>query len=179
MKRNYLLFLLIGLSTHSFCQDQSFKVGVFDIDIMVQTMPSYHSSVDSVLQVYAQDSLSQEYGYYQQEYARVDSSYRIDSALKKSQAILDIKDRQRQELAFTLINFQRIAESKMERKRVVLSQPLYDKVMTAYRKVMAEKKYMLIVKPNTYEVLSHVENVFIPVAAELKVNLPKQLANLR
>ncbi len=179
MKRNFFLLLLLSASMHAFSQNESFKVGVFDVDIMVQAMPSYHSSVDSVLQLYAKDSLSQEYDYYQQEYARVDSGYKVDSAAKKPQAILDIKDRQRQELAFTLINFQRIAEAKIERKRVVLSQPLYDKVMNAYRKVMAEKKYTLIVKPNTYEVLSHVENVFVPVAAVLKIKLPRELAELK
>ena len=139
MKQNFLLLLIACASMQALSQSEPFKVGVFDIDVMVQVMPSYQSSVESELQQYAKDSLSREYDYYQQEYARLDSSYKIDSESKKPKAILDLKDRQRQELAFTLMNFQRIAEAKMERKRVILAQPLYEKVMAAYRKVMAQK----------------------------------------
>ena len=39
---------------------QSLKVGVFDIDLMVQAMPGYRI-VDSLVQIYEADSLGAEY----------------------------------------------------------------------------------------------------------------------
>ena len=48
---------------------QTLKVGVFDLDLMVQAMPGYRS-VDSLVQIYERDSLGVEYEYYQNEYAR-------------------------------------------------------------------------------------------------------------
>src|SRR5258706_379950 len=72
---------------------QALKVGVFDIDLMVQAMPGYHK-VDSLVQVYEKDSLSVEYQYYQERYQQLDSIYKIDSAMvaagKKSKAMLDM-----------------------------------------------------------------------------------------
>lgn len=169
----------ICLSCQAFSQTSSFKVGVFDIDIMVQVMPAYRSSVDSMLQVYAKDSLAQEYDFYQQEYARADSIYKTDSVLNKPKSILDIKDRQRQELAFDIINFQQIAEQRIAIKRAWLARPLYDKVMAAYKRVMETQQYNLILKPDSYEMFSHVDNVFVRVARELNVGLPKELSDLR
>jgi hypothetical protein len=59
---------------------QSLKVGVFDIDLMVQAMPGYRA-VDSLVQIYEADSLAVELQYYQMEFQRLDSIYKTDSAL--------------------------------------------------------------------------------------------------
>jgi Skp family chaperone for outer membrane proteins len=179
MIRNIIAIVLMCLSSQAFAQSPSFKVGVFDIDIMVQVMPTYRSSVDSMLQVYANDSLAQEYHFYQQEYVRADSSYKVDSVLKKPKSILDIKDRQRQELAYDIVNFQQIADQRLAIKRAWLARPLYDKVMAAYKRVVDSQKYNLVLKPNSYEMFSPVENIFIRVAKELNVNLPKELSELK
>jgi len=179
MNQKIITIAFLCLSFQAFSQTSSFKVGVFDIDIMVQAMPAYRSSVDSMLQVYAQDSLSKEYDFYQQEYVRADSSYKMDSVLKKPKSILDIKDRQRQELAYDIINFQQIADQRIAIKRAWLARPLYDKVMAAYKRVMETQQYNLILKPNSYEIFSHVDNVFVRVAKELNVGLPKELSELR
>lgn len=179
MNRNTILIALICLSCQAFSQTSSFKVGVFDIDIMVQVMPEYRSSVDSMLQVYTQDSLVKEYDFYKQEYSRADSSYRMDSVLKKPKSILNIKDQQRQQLAYDIINFQQIADQRIAIKRAWLARPLYDKVMAAYKRVMEKQQYNLILKPNSYEMFSHIDNVFERVAKELNVRLPKELTELR
>ena len=49
------IFLLAGENTKA----QSLKIGVFDIDLMVQAMPGYHM-VDSLVQIYEADSLTVE-----------------------------------------------------------------------------------------------------------------------
>jgi hypothetical protein len=154
---------------------QQMKIGVFDMNIMVQVMPSYKSTVDSVLQIYIQDSLEQDYAFFQQEYVRLDSMYRIDSAAHKSKAVLDLKDKQRQQIGYQLMNYEKLAEYKIGQKRAVLARPIYEKVFTAYKKVMDTNKYTLILKPNTYEALSPVDNMFVAVARELNVKLPPEL----
>jgi hypothetical protein len=155
-----------------------YKIGVFDIDIMVQVLPEYSTSVDSVIETYTRDSIVQEYHFYEQEYLKADSSYRSDSALNKPKAILDFKTARRQDLAERMLDFNKVAEYKINQKRSLLARPLYEKVFAAYRKVQLTHNYDLILKPGSYELLSKVDNVFIDVAKELHVKLPKQLEEL-
>ena len=151
-----------------------FKIGVFDIDLMVQNMPGY-KIVDSLVQIYNRDSLGTEYEIYQSEYHRLDSTFKADSAAGKSAAILDYTTNQRKQIGMNLVYWQQIAQRKSDNKRGMLAQPLYAEVANAYRKVLDARKYTLILKPNTYEIGSQVENTFLFVAKELKVQLPPEL----
>lgn len=154
---------------------QSLKVAVFDIDIMVQAMPGYRA-VDSLVQIYERDSLAEEYSVYQSEYKRLDSTYKADSAANKSKALLDYTKNQLQQVAINLIYWQQIAQNKSDNKRAVLSQSMYEQVVNAYKKVLEKKKYLIILKPQTYEAGFPIDNLFISVAKELKLTeLPQQL----
>ena len=156
-----------------------FKVAVFDMDLMVQAMQGY-KSVDSLVRAYEVDSLGAEYEYYQLEYHRLDSTYKTDSILvvqgKKLKSLLDLVAADRQKMTINIVYWQQIAQNKSENKRRQLSQPLYAVVANAYQKVLAKKKYSLILKPNTYELGFPIENLFISVAKELKLSeLPQEL----
>ena len=158
---------------------QTFKAGVFDIDLMVQAMPGYQI-VDSLVQVYERDSLGVEYEYYQLEYQRLDSTYKADSALvaagTKSKALLDFTAQERRKIAMNLVYWQQIAQNKSNNKRAQLAQPLYTVVINAYKKVLDRKKYTLILKPQTYERGFPIDNIFIATAKELKLqSLPQEL----
>jgi Skp family chaperone for outer membrane proteins len=161
---------------------QPFKVGVFDIDVMVQAMPGYRI-VDSLVQAYETDSLSVEYQIYQLEYQRLDSTYKIDSALfaagKKTKALLDYTTEERRKMALNLVYWQQISQNKSNNKRNQLAQPLIQEVTGAYKKVLDKKKYNLILKPQTYEAGFRIDNIFVSVARELKLSgLPQQLLYL-
>lgn len=161
---------------------QTMKIGVFDIDVMVQAMPGYHI-VDSLLRIYETDSLGQELQYNQSEYHRLDSTYKADSALavtgKKSKFAWDQIAADRQKMAINLVYWQQIAQNKSNAKRNQLSQSLYNTVADAYKKVLARKKYTLILKPQTYEAGFAIDNIFIAVARELKLTqLPQDLLYL-
>lgn len=161
---------------------QSLKVGVFDIDLMVQAMPGYHA-VDSLVQRYEADSLAVEFQYYQNEFQRLDSTYKIDSALvasgKKSKALLDFTAQERRKMGLNLVYWQQIAQEKSNNKRSQYAQPLYEAVASAYKKVLARNKYALILKPQTYEAGFAIDNLFISVAKELKLpSLPQELVYL-
>jgi len=171
-----LLFLSVN------ARSQTLKVGVFDIDVMVQAMPAYHN-VDSLMQIYDRDSLGSLREYYESEYKRLDSTYKADSAQmatgKKSKAILDMVYADRQKAMINIIYWQQIAQNKSNEKRGVLSQGMYDQVVNAYKKVLARKKYTLVLKPQTYEGGFKIDNIFIAVARELKLTeLPQNLLYL-
>ena len=150
------------------------KIGVFDIDIMVQAMPGYRT-VDSMLQIYQQDSLRSEYEFAVKEYNRLDSTYKADSAAKKSASVLNYQKDQRSQIATTIVYWQQISQQKSEQKRQEMAAPMYEKVLGAYSKVLQGTNYLVILKPGSYEMGSKVENVFEKVAKELKINLPDQL----
>ena len=170
--------LLVSVNARS----QTLKIGVFDIDVMVQAMPGYHN-VDSLMQIFDRDSLGSLREYYESEYKRLDSTYKSDSAQvatgKKSKAILDMVYADRQKAMINIIYWQQIAQNKSNEKRGVLSQGMYDQVVNAYKKVLARKKYTLVLKPQTYEGGFKIDNIFIAVARELKLNeLPQNLLYL-
>jgi Skp family chaperone for outer membrane proteins len=173
-----VLFIVLAIAGSFFVTDtaqaQQLKIGVFDIDLMVQAMLNYRK-VDSLVQIYERDSLSQEYNVYRTEYHRLDSTYKADSAAKKSIAILDYNKNQRQQMGMNLIYWQQIAQNKSDQKRDMLARTLYEQVANAYKKVLEARKYTIVLKPNTYEVGTIVENVFQYVAKELKVSLPQEL----
>ena len=165
--------LCFGFKTTN-AQAPAFKVGVFDIDLMVQALPEYRG-VDSMTQVYERDSLGSMYQIYLSEYQRLDSTWKADSAAKKPQAVLDYTRNQEMQMAYQLQNFQQLAQNRSSQYRGQLAGPLYQKVASAYKKVLAVKKYNLILKPDSYEVGFPIENMFPLVAKELNVTLPPGL----
>ena len=88
-------------------------------------------------------------------------------------------NRRRRKVGLNLVYWQQIAQQKSNNKRSEYSQRLYQLVVNAYKKVLDKKKYTLILKPQTYEAGSTVDNVFLSVARELKLTeLPQQLLGL-
>ena len=174
----FTAFLLLSVNAKS----QTVKIGVFDIGVMVQAMPGYHI-VDSLMEIYDRDSLGALREYYETEYQRLDSTYKSDSAQvatgKKSKAILDMISGDRQKAMINIVYWQQIAQNRSNEKRNVLSQNLYNLVVNAYKKVLARKKYTLVLKPQTYEGGFKIDNIFIAVARELKLTeLPQNLLYL-
>lgn len=174
--------LAILLFVANDARSQTLKVGVFDIDIMVQAMPAYRV-VDSLMQFYDRDTLGALQMYNEAEYKRLDSIYKTDSADvatgKKPKAVYDIIVADRQKAMINILYWQQIAQNRSNEKRAILSQDLYKQVSDAYKKVLARKKYTLVLKPNTYEAGFAIDNIFIGVARELKLNeLPQELIYL-
>ena len=78
-------------------------------------------------------------------------------------------------MAFNLIYWNQIAQNKSDSYRGRLAQPLYQRVLAAYKKVLSTRKYNLILKTNTYEVGTQIDNLFPLVAKEMNVTLPPGL----
>jgi len=167
--------LLVGYSAKA----QSLKIGIFDIDAMVMAMPDY-TKVDSLVQIYDRDSLGAQYDIYVSEYKRLDSTARADSAAHKPQAVLDYTAKQLNQVRFNLQYWQQIAQQQESVKRNTLAQPLYEKVVASYKKILDAKKYTLILKPTAIEQpIIAADNLFISVAKDMGLTqLPQELLQL-
>lgn len=178
MKKVFIVMLafasVFSVANNVKAQSSSVKIGVFDVDIMVQQLPGYRA-VDSLLAIYEQDSLRSEYEYAVKEYNRLDSSYKADSAAKLATSVLNYQKDQRSQIATTIVYWQQISQQKAEQKRQQLAAPLYEQVLAAYSKVLQSNNYLVVLKPGAYEMGSKVENVFEKVAKEMKITLPEQL----
>ena len=174
-----LLVFITSISIGNKLIAQQVKVGVFDINLMVQALPAYRQ-VDSLVQLYEKDSLAPEYEIYQSEYVRLDSTYKNDSVMvaagKKSKKVLDYTAEQRQKMGLNIVYWQQFAQNKSNNKRSQLAGPLYEEVAIAYKKVLDKKKYTIVLKPQTYEFGFRIENIFVSVARELKLQaLPEEI----
>jgi outer membrane protein len=156
------------------------KVGFFDLETMVTAMPGYRS-VDSLLQIYERDSLSNEYAFYQSEFQRLDSTYKKDSAAGKPKNVLDLIQKDRSNVAVKLIYWQQYSQQSIENKRNILAGPMVQQVFAAYQKVLQRGNYTFVLNPQALEGVSlrmgltKAENLFVPVAKELKIDLPEEL----
>ena len=82
-------------------------------------------------------------------------------------------------MAINIVYWQQISQNKSNNKRSQLAQPLYQVVSGAYRKILEKKKYTLILKPQTYEAGFPIDNIFLSMARELKLQgLPQELLYL-
>ena len=167
-------FMLVFFASSVQAQNTAIKIGVFDLELMVQAMPGY-GTIDSLVRQYEQDTLMAEREIYESEYKRLDSTYKADSAAQKSPAMLNYTKQQLQQMAFNLVYWQQIAQNKSDNKRAVLSQPLYEKAANAYKKVLDTKKYTLVLKPNTYELGTTIDNLFPLVCKEMGIPCPPEL----
>lgn len=182
MKRVFfglLAVIAICFTTATTTQAQV-KVGIFDLDVMVTAMPAYRV-VDSLLAIYQRDSLGGEYSYYLGEYQRLDSTLKyIDTPGVKSGKItatkMDLDNKQKQQFLSTLLNWRDIAQQKINYKKAILSQSLYNQVGTSYEKIVKAKGYNIVFKPGTIEYGPRYDNLFIAVAKDLKLTeLPQEL----
>jgi Skp family chaperone for outer membrane proteins len=173
-----VFFTLLTVAGMLFAGDKAsaqIKVGVFDLDEMVQVMPGYRV-VDSLLRIYQADSLGAEYQIYLSEYQRLDSTLKSDSVKGTPKAKMDFENQQKQQAMAYLVNWQQYGNQKLEAKRGQLAQNLYQQVQASYVKILEAKKYTLILKPGAYEFGSKVDNLFISVAKDLKLTeLPQEL----
>lgn len=151
------------------------KVGIFDIDVMVQVLPESRVA-DSLTQIYQRDSLAEEYQVYQNEYQRLDSTLKADSAKGNvPKTVMDYNNQQKQQMMMQLVYWQQIAQNKSQAYQQKLLAPSYQKVLAAYKKVLATKKYDIILKLEAFELGTKAENIFPLVAKEMGVTLPPGL----
>ena len=169
-----LTVMVIGfVATNAQAQTATtFKVGVFDLDAIVPKLPEY-KDVQKKLESFERDSLGPRRDAIEYQYNRADSSYKADSAAKKSKQVLDYSNQQRQQYAYQLINWSQIVQNAERQKYAELANPLYEKVNKVFLEEVKAQKIPLVLKPDaiTYVDDKVIVNLFIPVAKKLGIDL--------
>jgi Skp family chaperone for outer membrane proteins len=171
-----LTVMALGFFTsNAQAQTPALKIGVFDYDIIVGRLPEY-KDVQQKIQVFEKDSLGPRRDALEYQYNRADSSYKADSAAKKSKQVLDMINQQRQQYAWQLINWQQIVQNAERQKFGELSQPLYEKVQKVLMEEVKAQKITLVIKPDdvVYGDDKTIVNLFEPVAKKMGINLNAQ-----
>lgn len=184
MKKIFLsLFIVFTASciTAETLYSQQLKVAVFDIDLMVKTLPQY-KFIDSLLPLYQQPEISpnEYYELMQSELKKIDSIFlNPDTYSGNGNKFFDSLGLIKQKIGLNLIYWQ---EKKKETDSICkrkLAEPLYERVKAAFLKVVNENKYDVILKPNAIDLIENIDNLFIAVAKELELDsLPDQLLQI-
>lgn len=149
------------------------KLGAFDAESVVRLMPGY-ARVDSLLNIYSHDSLQTEQNAYYEEYQRLDSTFKKDSASNKPKAILQNLASQRQQVAMTLAYWQQYSQQRTQAKYGELAEPLYTKIRASFDKIRRANKVTVVLSPEaiTFAEPSAVVNLTLLVAKDLGIKVP-------
>lgn len=168
MKKVKLFLLATALITAGNAISQS-KIGYIRIDDMVQFMPEI-PRIDSLLKIYQNDSLGEEYSSLIQLYQFKDSVYR--DSIKTKPAVRKQLEEELPGLIYQIQNWQAISNQKVENKQGELLQPVYKKVYDAIKAVAKEKGYTHVFSKDVFLVAPEGDDMLAAVAAKLKVKLP-------
>lgn len=167
-----IIVLATGLYTGSL-QAQN-KTGYIKVDDMVSLMPEI-KKIDTLLNIFQNDSLPRTYNYLLSQYQRYDS---IANDSSRSPLVVR-QDAAKQRTGFLeeLQNWQSSAQQMFEAKQNSLLQPIYAKVINAINEVAKEKGYSYIYSREALLVAPPADDILPMVAEKLKVKLPPQAAN--
>lgn len=171
----FSLLMVTGLAfaaNKATAQTAPLKIGVFDIDQMVQAMPEM-KDVQAKLESYQRDSLGPQRDNLELQYTRADSSYKADSLAKRSAATLEYDRKQLAGFGQTLMQWQQIVQQNSQNKYQELAAPSYKKAADAFNKAVKDNHITLVLKPDAIQYADdkQITNLFVPVAKALGVNI--------
>lgn len=177
-----LLFVCVALTVSLlFAQTtkaQSTKIGYFDEESVLGAFPGI-GKIDTLMNVFTNDSIGGEYNYRISEYQRADSLFRKDSLTMPAKA-RELALRDLNQKRAILVNWQQYATEMRDSKLAQLLAPYRQRIAEALRQVVAENKYTLVI--NQAALVSPqlvqppiADNLSIRVAMKLKLPLPKEV----
>lgn len=162
-----IIVLATGLFTGSL-QAQN-KTGYIKVDDMVSLMPEI-KKIDTLLNIFQNDSLPRTYNYLLSQYQRYDSI--ANDSSRSPLVVRQDAAKQRGGFLEELQNWQSSAQQMFEAKQNSLLQPVYTKVINAINEVAKEKGYSYIYSREALLVAPPADDILPMVAEKLKVKLP-------
>jgi Skp family chaperone for outer membrane proteins len=150
------------------------KIGYFDEQYTLSLFPGI-GRIDTIMEIYKNDSIGVEYQYRVNEFQRRDSSFKKDSATMPAKA-RELAVKEMNQLRYTLVNWQTIGQQMYEAKMEQLLNPYKQRMFEALKLVIAEQKYTYVLNSQAlsgYAVPPLLDNLSIRVALKLKLPLPK------
>jgi outer membrane protein len=162
-----IIVLAAGLFTGSLHAQT--KTGYIKVDDMVGLMPEL-KKIDTLLNIFQNDSLPRTYNYLLAQYQRYDSI--ANDSTHSPVVVRQDAAKQRGGFLEELQNWQTSAQQMFEAKQSSLLQPLYAKVMNAINEVAKEKGYSYIYSREALLVAPPADDILPFVAEKLKVKVP-------
>ncbi|HEY0297804.1 MAG TPA: OmpH family outer membrane protein [Arachidicoccus sp.] len=173
-----VVFSLLVIAGFSFAANKAnaqtapLKIGVFDIDQMVQAMPEM-KDVQTKVEGFQRDSLGPQKDNLDTLFANAQNTYKNDSLAKKSASILSYDRTQLQNIYYQEMNWQQIVQQATQQKYQELAAPYYKKAGDAFQKAVADNHITIVLKPDAIQYADdkQITNLFVPVAKTLGVNI--------
>lgn len=169
-----LAIIGLGLVANKVAAQTATKIGIFDIESFIQRTPEFNTSIKPKLQAYQKDSLGAERDQLDTLYTNAQNTYKNDSLAKKSASILAYDRTQLQNIGMKLYGWQDYVQQATQQKYGELIKPIYDKVLPAYKKVVADNKIGFVLNPQVIEDIvdpKSIINLFDLVATQMGVKL--------
>ncbi|MBS1580491.1 MAG: OmpH family outer membrane protein [Bacteroidetes bacterium] len=178
MKKNlifttcFIMVILFANNTHA----QQVKIGVFDEQQILPLMPGIER-VDSLMKIFATDSLAAEYDVLLADYKLKDSLFKKDTAAPNSIAPA-LKQKRVEEinnLKGRVLSWQQYQNEKYQTKQRQYLAPYLQKIYDALQTVINEQKYTYILKPDAIFWANQSDELALRVLGKLKIPLSKEL----
>lgn len=170
MLMGFALMVSLSLAGIADVSAQAIKIGYFDLEQMISIMPGAQR-IDSLMQVFARDSINTEYDFRVTEFNYQDSLLRADSAKTPPKIYQERKAKLFQEF-YLLQNWQEYSQQMYQAKQQELVAPFAQKAIEAFKKVVAEGKYTHVFKADIFYDAPESDNLLPKVAEKLGVKVP-------
>lgn len=170
MKKIKIFAFVLGLVMMSSFASNAQKIGYVNVEGIVSALPEI-PKIQAALQKYSEDSIGAQFQALSAEYNRKDSIIKDPKTVKslKETAQRDLND-----IAATLQNWQNIGSQMSQAKQAELLGPLYNKVMDAVRAVAKEKGYAYVLTREAFIVAPDGDNLDLTVAQKLGIKVNPQ-----
>ncbi len=151
------------------------RFGYFDQDYVISLMPGI-GRIDTLLAVYEQDSLGQQYQALVKEYCLYDSLLKVrECGFGRKESEIKKENEKIFRTAYILQNWMQYSRQAMQAKQKELIQPFYDKVIVAYQDVIDEGKYTYVFKRGALLYAPQSDNLMITVIKKLGIKVTDEI----
>ncbi|MBS1627947.1 MAG: OmpH family outer membrane protein [Bacteroidetes bacterium] len=170
----FIIVILFANNTHA----QQVKIGVFDEQQILPLMPGIER-VDSLMKIFATDSLAAEYDVLMADYKLKDSLLKRDTAIPNNitPALKQKRVEEINNLKGRVLTWQQYQNEKYQTKQREYLAPYLQKIYDALQAVINEQKYTYILKPDAIFWANQSDELALRVLGKLKIPLSKELAD--
>jgi outer membrane protein len=165
------LFLIAAVLVFSSSAAMAQKSGYISIDMVLGIMPEA-AKIDSLMQKFQADTLTQEYVGRVEQYKYYDSLLTKTDTTKMPVSLRRKYAEDRDNVAFEIQNWQTYAQNLYQSKQNQLLSPVYNRIMKAIRDVAKEKGYTNVYDKQIMIVGNDSDDLLPAVAQKLNVKVP-------
>lgn len=170
----FKLFLIVAFVVFSSNAAIGQKTGYIDINTLIQIMPDA-GRIDSIMDKFQQDSLSEEFATLVRDYKYRDSILGSKDTLTMPASVKAQHQQTLQNVAYQINNWQTISQQYYQAKQNQLLEPVYRKVMKAVQDIAKEKGYSYVYDKSVLIVGPTGDDLLPAVAQRLNVKIPTQV----